>query len=115
MATKSVLLATLKCVLQENINMGNEVYKVIRACNNWLARKYMFSDDLRGADYSFSGTDKERKQERKQKRKDAREKKKEEEKERKERRKRASKMESYIDDLDYLMAVSEAEIYESEL
>ena len=110
-ATKSVLLATLKCVLQENINMGNEVYKVIRACNNWLAKKYRFGDDLQGADYSFSGTDKEREQERK----NAREKKKEEEKERKERRKRASKMESYIDDLDYLMAVSEAEIYESEL
>ena len=91
--------------------MGNEVYKVIRACNNWLAKKYRFGDDLRGADYSFSGTDKEREQERK----NAREKKKEEEKERKERRKRASKMESYIDDLDYLMAVSEAEIYESEL
>ena len=114
-ATKSVLLATLKCVLHENINMGNEVYKVIRACNNWLARKYMFSDDLRGADYSFSGTDKERKQERKERRKNAREERKEKEKERKERRKRASKMESYIDDLDYLMAVSEAEIYESEL
>ena len=114
-ATKSVLLATLKCVLHENINMGNEVYKVIRACNNWLAKKYMFSKDLQGADYSFRGTDKERKQERKQERKNAREKKKEEEKERKERRKRASKMESYIDDLDYLMAVSEAEIYESEL
>ena len=47
-----------------------------------INKKYRFGDDLQGADYSFSGTDKEREQERK----NAREKKKEEEKERKERR-----------------------------
>ena len=112
---RTTVLITISCILKELNKMVKEYFRLYYSAGLYL-RKIMKenikNDPSKKKEYAEQDPFKQafKKEWEKETKKDN------EKRERKERRKRASNMESYMDDdIDYINAVVEAEIYESEL